>query len=65
MDQAGLDEVPEEIVQKCFDKCGFSNVVQNNERTEEEEDQEFAELVRRFHHVGFLLIPPSPTGDND
>ena len=42
------DEVPEEIVQKCLDKCGFSNVVQNNERSEEEEDQEFAELVRRI-----------------
>ncbi|XP_068758747.1 tigger transposable element-derived protein 6-like [Montipora capricornis] len=42
------DEVPEEIVQKCFDKCGFSNVVQNNARSEEEEDQEFAELVRRI-----------------
>ena len=40
------DEVPEEIVQKCFDKRGFSNEVQNNERSEEEEDQEFAELVR-------------------
>ena len=43
------DEVPEEIVQTCFDKCGFSNVVQNNERSEEEEDQEFAELVRRIN----------------
>ena len=42
------DEVPEEIAQKCFDKCGFSNMVQNNERSEEEEDQEFAELVRRI-----------------
>lgn len=31
-----------------FDKCGFSNVVQNNERSEEKEDQEFAELVRRI-----------------
>lgn len=31
-----------------FDKRGFSNVVQNNERSEEKEDQEFAELVRRI-----------------
>ena len=40
------DEVPEEIVQKCLDECGFSSVVPNNERSEEEKDQEFAELVR-------------------
>lgn len=31
-----------------FDRSGFSNVVQNNERSEEKEDQEFAELVRRI-----------------
>ena len=42
------DEVPGDIVQRCFDKCGFSNVVQNNERSEEEEDQECAELVRHI-----------------
>ena len=41
------DEVAEKVVQKCFEKYGFSNVAQNNERSEEEEeDQEYAELVR-------------------
>ena len=50
-------------------------MVQNNEKSEVEEDQEFAELVRRisqgettgeeYAHVSSLLKAPSPTGDND
>ena len=42
------DEVPEETVRKCFEKCGFSEAVCNSRRSEEEEDQEFEELVRRI-----------------
>ena len=42
------DAVPVEIVQRCFHRCGFSNMAQSNERSEEEEDQEFSGLVRRI-----------------
>ena len=31
------DEVPEETVRKCFEKCGFSEAVFNPGRSEEEE----------------------------
>lgn len=59
------DKVPEETVQKCFDKCRFSSVVQNNERSEEEvEEQEFAELVRRIS-LGETTAEEYVTSDQD
>ena len=40
------DEVPENTVRKCFEKCGFSEAGLNPGRSLEQEDQDFEELVR-------------------